>query len=304
MDLTDMVIVEELETNSRRPYREIADKLGLSVNAVHKRVQGMMDRGTLHSFITRLGMGIEPPVLATAFGHSTAPDLPATIAGLGRDDHTSQVVVATGNYIYFQWYLHDLGELDDFMAMARSEAKISSPRVVFRTIKPPAGSKGMALSGLDWRLLDQLLNDSRRPVVDLARELDVSTKTVKRRLARMEADGAIIYTTRFVPNASHDMFSFFHTHLRGDLDRREVIAHIMERYKHRLIDATTLDSDPQMVLFSGWTKTMKELKELRAELEMEPSIESLFINIYFDTYYFDTWREDLVRRRAREAARG
>lgn len=304
MDRVDMVITEELETNSRKPYREIAEKLGMSVNSVHKRVQAMLEMGTLHSFIARLGMTMERPIIATAFGHSTAQDLAATIQGLGRDEHASQVVVATGNFIYFQWYLHSLEELDGFMEVARSEAKISNPQVVFRTVRPPSGKAPVDLSGLDWRIMAALLDDARRPVIDLANELGVSPKTVKRRLTRMESEGAILFTTRFVPNACNDMFSFFHTRIKRDLDRREVVKHLTERYEGRVIDATTLDSDPHFLLLSGWTKTMRELKDLKGELDAEPSIENLFVNIYFDTYYFDTWREDLVRRRAERATRG
>jgi DNA-binding Lrp family transcriptional regulator len=303
MDTIDMVIVEELEANSRRSYREIADKLDMSVNSVHKRVQNMIEIGTLQSTIARLGWVIEPPVIATTFGHSEAPDLVATIQELGTDEHTNHVVVATGNNIYLQWYLKDLGELDYFLEVAREKANIRSPQVVFRTVAHPAENEDVKLSGLDWRLIDSLLDDSRRPVVELADELGVSTKTVRRRLSRMESEGSIRYTARFVASFSHDIYSFFHASLRRDLDRRDVVTHLLEKYQNRIVDAMSVDSDPHLVFLSGWTKTMKELKDLKTELEGEPFFESMFINIYFDTHYFDTWREDLVRSRAEEAVR-
>ena len=39
MDKTDIILTQLLLRNSRLPYRELAEKLDLSVNAVHKRIR-------------------------------------------------------------------------------------------------------------------------------------------------------------------------------------------------------------------------------------------------------------------------
>jgi DNA-binding Lrp family transcriptional regulator len=45
MDKTDIALSMLLLNNSRLPHRELAEKLGLSVNAVHKRIQALKDAG-------------------------------------------------------------------------------------------------------------------------------------------------------------------------------------------------------------------------------------------------------------------
>jgi DNA-binding Lrp family transcriptional regulator len=43
MDATDLVLSKLLLSNSRLSYRELADRLGFSVNTVHQRVQALFE---------------------------------------------------------------------------------------------------------------------------------------------------------------------------------------------------------------------------------------------------------------------
>ena len=54
MDSTDIVLIQLLLMNSRTPYRELAEKLGLSVNAVHKRVNYLMEIGLIQAFTAKV----------------------------------------------------------------------------------------------------------------------------------------------------------------------------------------------------------------------------------------------------------
>jgi DNA-binding Lrp family transcriptional regulator len=46
MDKTDMSLIMLLAANSRLSYAKLAEKLGLSVNAVHKRIQLLIETST------------------------------------------------------------------------------------------------------------------------------------------------------------------------------------------------------------------------------------------------------------------
>lgn len=58
----------------------------------------------------------------------------------------------------------------------------------FFDIEFPPAERG--LTSLDWRILQALLGDARRPLPEVARELKVSARTVKRRWDRMAKEGA------------------------------------------------------------------------------------------------------------------
>jgi DNA-binding Lrp family transcriptional regulator len=55
MDNTDIILLELLLSNSRMSYGKMAEKLGLSVNAVHKRIQALIETGVIHKFTAKLG---------------------------------------------------------------------------------------------------------------------------------------------------------------------------------------------------------------------------------------------------------
>jgi DNA-binding Lrp family transcriptional regulator len=69
-------------------------------------------------------------------------------------------------------------------------------------VAPPKPSSTHPLDDLDRRLLELLVADARRPVNDLADELNVSRATAYQRLARLRDDGVIQgYTIRVDPAA-------------------------------------------------------------------------------------------------------
>ncbi|MGE5187389.1 MAG: winged helix-turn-helix transcriptional regulator [Betaproteobacteria bacterium] len=56
MDKKDMSLILLLLQNSRASYAELADKLGLSVNAVHKRIQQLIESDVIHKFTARVSL--------------------------------------------------------------------------------------------------------------------------------------------------------------------------------------------------------------------------------------------------------
>jgi DNA-binding Lrp family transcriptional regulator len=281
----------------------MADLTGLSVNSVHKRVQTLIDDGTILGFFASLGPSAERYVIAAAMGETSTDDLEATIAEAGRDEHTSQVIVATNDYIYPQWHMRDMSELDDFIDFCRNVARVREPHVIFRTPTPPPGFEKVRLSGLDYRIINSLAKDARKPETQVAEELGISPKTVHRHLERMQREGSILLSTLFSTNQSRDIFTFFHIELRKGVDRREVSSLLQERYKPHLVNVQMIESDPTLFICNVWTHTMRELKDLRTGVEREDFIESLKVNVLYDFHKFDTWRDEMVRKRAAEAAR-
>ena len=74
MDRTDFELIEGLQDDPRVSYRELADRLDLSVNSVHKRIQNLQNLGVIHSFIATLGPAVERYTVATAWGKTTSDD--------------------------------------------------------------------------------------------------------------------------------------------------------------------------------------------------------------------------------------
>ena len=51
-----MSLIMLLSANSRLSYAELAEKLNLSVNAVHKRIQLLIETGVIRMFTAKVGL--------------------------------------------------------------------------------------------------------------------------------------------------------------------------------------------------------------------------------------------------------
>ena len=72
MDKTDLALCLLLLQNSRTPVRELAGRLGLSVAAVHARVQALRDAGIIRAFTARIGLARLQATIAFVWGTSRA----------------------------------------------------------------------------------------------------------------------------------------------------------------------------------------------------------------------------------------
>jgi DNA-binding Lrp family transcriptional regulator len=180
---------------------------------------------------------------------------------------------------------------------------MESPDVVFRTPQPPPGHGPVKLSGMDYRIINSLRHAARKPEKQVAAELGVSPKTVHRHLERMRQEGSIVLATQYRANATPDIFSLIHMKISRSADRRELSAYLNDTYKPHFLGVQMIESEPYLFVSNLWTKTLKELKEIRTSIEREEAIESVEVNVFSDFHRFDTWRDDIVVRRAAQASR-
>lgn len=59
MDAIDRRIIELLRTNSRMPYSDIGSVVGLSASAVTRRVDRLVDQGTIRQFTLDVDPGVD-----------------------------------------------------------------------------------------------------------------------------------------------------------------------------------------------------------------------------------------------------
>src|SRR5208337_5131930 len=116
-------------TNSRTPYHELAAQLGLSINAVHKRIKALIDLGVIRVFTARPSLVYVKVISVWVFGRSAAAHPEDLHLRLKGNDSVYWVANSGGGYIYVGGYLKDLSELDAFLAFVKKEGEIDEPTV-------------------------------------------------------------------------------------------------------------------------------------------------------------------------------
>jgi Lrp/AsnC family leucine-responsive transcriptional regulator len=295
MDEVDISLCKMLNANSRAPYRDLADRLGLSINAVHKRIQNLVDLGIIDRFRAMTDSRYFSPIITLINGRADVVDLEAAIERIGEDPRTYRIIVAGGDVIYVHGIIRDLGELDDYVAMVRNNTDMDDPLV--GVAQPPSTGSLPELSRLDYRIVKALKEDSRRPLTEVAEEVNTSIKTVRRRLKRMVDAQAIRMCIDFEPTASGDIVAFVHAVLKDGGERDAVVQDLVNNFQPSMLGVSYMQDHPDLLFITLWAKSMKELKEQKAKLMASGKFRRMVINIFFESYEFESWTDTELDRR-------
>jgi len=281
--------------NSRLSYQELATKLGISVNAVHKRVKDLVNARIIRVFSARPSIMALSALNVWVFGHSGAPSTSNLQERLHTNDSTYWVGFASGNFVYVGAYVQSLAKLEEYSSFVSREAKMPDPVVgviggaPFDTApEHPDQRSARTLHPLDYQIIYCLHKNSRRPLSEVAENLHVSAKTVRRRLTRMVEYGLVELSIGWYPDASNDIVTMFHLQLTASTDKVKAYS-LLEKYRPNVFINIGFSNLPNMILSFVWTNTMKELKDLQKRVQDEGVFESVMPNVLYTGYMFDTW---------------
>ncbi|MHA1195849.1 MAG: winged helix-turn-helix transcriptional regulator [Promethearchaeota archaeon] len=191
MDEFDFQILRILDKNCRISYSEIAKKLKVSVRSISRRIDNMLKMGVIERFkvnfnYNRLGyrqhiVFIRPPKEKYPFQfHKDLQSIPEIERIWEQID---------GSYT-FTIFSRDAKHLEDINVKLLKLGVILMGRTEVRMHLP----SDISFSLLDWRIIYNLYNNSRRSISDIASDLDVSEKTISRRLKRFDNMRLVQYT--------------------------------------------------------------------------------------------------------------
>ena len=116
MDELDLAIVQQLRSQGRKPYTEIAEALGVSEGTVRNRVARLCEEQVLHivGMVDPYHMGMDAPAL---IGVSLrAEDLEQAVATIAGFDEVSYLVMVSGEFdLIVEALCRDRDHLADFL---------------------------------------------------------------------------------------------------------------------------------------------------------------------------------------------
>jgi DNA-binding Lrp family transcriptional regulator len=297
MDRTDVSLCLLLMMNSRTPYHELAAKLGLSINAVHKRVGAMSSLGIIRTFAAHQSLFSLGAVSAWVFGRSEASRLSDIQSRLKTDDRTYWVAKSGGGYIYVGGYLRDISELDGYATFVKKEGEMSDPTVGIIAM-PGSRPTGEVLRPLDYQILASLSKNSRKPATEVAAEVRASAKSVNRRLEWMMEKRLADLTIDWYPDASNDVVALCHVTVVGPFDRMKVLGDLRQRFQPNMLVDVVFGNLPNLLVLFLWTNSMRQMEGIGESMGAVEGVGSVTLNVLQVGYMFDTWRDKLVLKNA------
>jgi len=299
MDKTDMSLIMFLSANSRLSYVELAERLNLSVNAVHKRIRLLIEGGVIRRFTAKVSLQSQNIIVVFVSGISRLDSFQDLSAKMRTNDKIYWLAEGGGKFLYIGAYLSNLNDLIDLLEFVKKEAKIPEPTAhIMAAVQPLISPKSasLALYDLDYKIIRSLKDDSRKPISELATEVGVSAKTVRRRLARMIKNNLIELGLEWYPDKSNDIMTLLDLELKPEADMNIVPYQILRKYSPNMLFYWCFVNIPGIVTYVVWTNNMNELQTLREKVEKEPEVTSVVLNILYNGYIFDTWRDKLIEK--------
>jgi DNA-binding Lrp family transcriptional regulator len=299
MDKTDVILSQLLLVNSRLSYRELADTLNLSVTAVHNRIQSLIEAGVIRKFTAKISLPALNAIHVLIFGNSKIISLHELNAELAKYGSTYWLAIGGGNFLYIGAYLKSIAGLEPLMNYVKEAAGLLEPTVGITSFASPYpatyGAHDTTLYDLDYQIIRSLKDNSRKATSEIAEELGVSAKTVRRRLSRMMKLGLVELSIEWYPDASNDIITIFHVHLKPETNKSAVGA-LFKKYSPNMMFYWGFSNIPNSFIAFVWTNTMKELLSIRESFEQEETVQSVTPNILYTGYIFSTWRDKLLEK--------
>lgn len=140
LDKTDRKIITMLMEDSRRPYREIADEVGLSESTVRKRVIKLQEEGVIDKFTIRLSEDLdEKKISAFLTLIPKSENLKDLIRDIRPYPELAEIFSLAGRCgLLIKVNVSDLAELDALVESLKARGdieQVESVCVVLRSIK-------------------------------------------------------------------------------------------------------------------------------------------------------------------------
>ena len=305
MDDIDISISLNLMANSRMPYKELAEKFDMSVNSIHKRVKNLVDLGVIQRFRAKLGFANFPGITnIIIFGFSNIRQKKQLISKLGENENIYNVTQGSGNAFYIHAYLRNIGELDNLVLFIRKIGNLTDLIIGIDKRMPPIASKELNLkppTDLDYLIINSLKNNSRKSISDIALEVNASTKTIRRRLDRLNDSFLVQFQIDWYPDKTGIIPSMINLKLDSNviIDDREFEDKLKNKLGSKILFTWSFSNLPNLKIISIWTQSMKELQELQTLLLSE-NFEKVDLTVLIEGKMFPTWIDTFLENKVNE----
>lgn len=306
MDLTDRRILQIVQRDARITFRELSERLGISITSVQKRLVSLERAGIIQGYTAHISLAALGGCFVLIHGRSRANFAIEIMDILGGHEAVSTVLCGGQNHLYVGAFIRKMDHLDEVVTFIKEAGQIPEPEaLIFNTssditcVMNPKGESADAaeLTNLDHRIIWALHEDARRPLAEVAADVGVSAKTASIRLERMTSKGLIEFHVAALPHlyASEVLLT---VKIRPDANRRKIVEMMREDPECFVDEDITFCNAPNTVLFTLEVENMDQLFRLLKRVIRFDGVESIYHDVLLHQKYYPTWRDKLLKERA------
>jgi DNA-binding Lrp family transcriptional regulator len=305
MDETDIRLCQMLFANSRMSVRDLADRLEISIQATHRRMQNLKSAGVIHRYISFLSVEYLRTGRVYASGRTDIKDYQELRRLLRENDMVYVVLVAGEDFLNISFIPRGMNDLDAIATFLKSKIRISNPLISIESqvcfgdlILNRSYTGPPELSAVDYRILHALQENSRKGIDEIAEDLSLSARTVTRHLDRMIEDGAIEFGLDWDPAYSSGITSLIMVKAKPGVNLGKIRSKLNESFGGKIIFTTSFVNLLDILGCYSWTPTSKGRKQLVDEIGQIEGVEQTQSVLLQDGWVQETWRDRMLRDKA------
>ena len=297
----------------RISLNDIAGHLGISRQAAHHRMKVLERLGVFkntRAMISGHYFGVIPVAI---WGRSESTPVERALDRLAESNLTSCVRVAGGNELFVMASLRSVSELDGYVEFVRREAEMSDPTVgmvCFGDGINPESFDGWRrkerygrLTSLDFKIVTSLQENARKPSADIAQELGVSAKTVRRHLSSMISDHSLVFVQPLDLASGEDMLTMLYLDLRSGSNKVKVGRRLIAKDPLHIVYFRSFSNLPNFLFGLISSNKMKEIQRLVKETREDEDVLAVVPNLLYQERIYRTWDQEMTARLASNGGR-
>ncbi len=284
MDEVDVKILKLLWEDGRMPIYKIAEEVGLSNAAVHKRIKAMERRGELRGFTVLMNTDrILNSAVISIRARKKRNEVMKIIEELSGVMH---IIAGFGGRYYGEFWYTDEYELRDKINYLK---KLTGAYRI--EIYKHRKEGEISLSNLDWKIILALKDNARRPFSEVSKEVGVSTKTVAKRWKWMRSiDVCKAYPVVNRPS-SKEIFWFSLFIETGDIMIESKIRKIKNLWR------TSIFAEPKMVYGVFYGTSIKEVDDIMETIVAMKGVKRVIYEIIVEERFYPEYLHYVARKK-------
>ncbi|MCK5310108.1 MAG: winged helix-turn-helix transcriptional regulator [Thermoplasmata archaeon] len=296
MDEIDLKLYELIADNPRCSYRDMADELGISTPAVHRRVQTAREQEILYGPIAMLSKDFVKAVGVVIWGKTDAKNLKEVHKNLKDDDCALIITMMGGNILLVRSFLKNLNDLDKYVGFIREAAKMPDPVIGLAPmgVKSKEKDYDVKLTKVDFKIMSALYKDSRMSVSDISEMIKVSPKTVRNHIKKIQDEGVIEFITTINHSNSGNFVLFLELELEKGADKQEIMVEMKNRFTPTIVETYTFSNQIDMIVSYASIENMAQLEQLRTDVNNIEGVKNIFSNIFIQSTGNCIWPRTII----------
>jgi DNA-binding Lrp family transcriptional regulator len=281
----------------RPTYSDIAKKLGIDEETVRVRVKRAQQAGTIIRWRLEINPHLWGCEAASVVLEVNNPSLkPSIISQIKLIDEVILIMDFYEKPLRVEFFYENNRDRERKLALIKGICDDRNP-ITWERSYPPCNAK---LKKTDWQILETLSKDSMQSNAEIAREIGVSTRTVKRRLSFMIEARAISVQTMGDVKRVPGMAYFFLMQSPNEKQKREADEMILSRLENAIfVDARS----KQYSIFSVVFHNMGEAEEMYRWMKSLSGTENTKMYVMREIIPVPDWLENELVKRVNESSK-